>query len=172
MLKLCGILCMLLGSTGIGILCARDLDLRTAELAHLQRLMLLLRGEIRYMHQPLPEAFLHISGIAPPLFADFLRRTADGLRARDGRTADEIWSRNLDRIAPLLHISGSDLRELKKLGNVLGYLDVEMQIGAIDYYLEQIQTAIARAAQISESRRRLYRYLGVLGGAALAVLVF
>ena len=62
MLKALGILCILAGSTGIGFLYAQELELRMAELQQIQQLLLLLRGEIRYMHQPLPEAFWHLSG--------------------------------------------------------------------------------------------------------------
>ncbi len=73
MLKALGMVCILAGSTGIGILCAAELDLRIRELEELEQRMLLLKGEIRYMHQPLPEAFLHLSAGAPPPFGDFFR---------------------------------------------------------------------------------------------------
>ena len=61
MLKLLGMFCILSGSPGLGIRFAKELDLRIQELSELQKLMILLKGEIRYMHQPLPEAFLQLS---------------------------------------------------------------------------------------------------------------
>lgn len=172
MLKVLGILCILTGSTGIGCLYARELELRIAELQQIQQLLLLLRGEIRYMHQPLPEAFWHLSGKAPVLFVDFLTKTAQELQERGGQTAEEIWKRNLKNCLPALHIDRQERKDLERLGSMLGYLDVDMQINALDYYLEQVKQSSLRAAEMSKSHKKLYQYMGILVGAALAVLVF
>lgn len=172
MLKILGIICILSGSTGLGLICAGELELRIAELLQLRQTMILLRSEIRYMHQPLPEAFLHISGNAPSPFRDFFLHTAQDLHRRNGQTAEEIWTRNLKRYFSGLHISEQEQKDLEKLGSMLGYLDVEMQMNALDYYLEQLELAGQQAQEASRSRRRLYQYMGVLGGAALAILIF
>ncbi len=172
MLKALGILCILAGSTGIGFLYAQELELRMAELQQIQQLLLLLRGEIRYMHQPLPEAFWHLSGKAPVPFADFLTKTAKELQERNGQTAEEIWKRNLKSCLPALHIDRQEQKDLEKLGSMLGYLDVDMQVNALDYYLEQLKQSSLRAQEMSKSHKKLYQYMGILVGAALTVLVF
>ena len=51
-------------------------------------------------------------------------------------------------------------------------LDVEMQVNTLDHYLEQLKLSTAQAAETAKSRRRIYRYLGALGGAALVILIF
>lgn len=172
MLKILGIFCILSGSTGFGLVCARELEMRIAELLQLQQMMLMLRGEIRYMHQPLPEAFLHLSGNAPVPFREFFLHTAQNLRKRSGQTAEEIWKRNLKIYFSGLHISRQEQKDLEKLGSMLGYLDVEMQVNALDYYLEQLKLSAGQARETAGSRRRLYQYMGVLGGAALVILIF
>lgn len=172
MLKLLGILCILSGSTGLGISFARELDLRIQELSQMQQLMLLLRGEIRYMHQPLPEAFLHLSGNAPVPFREFFSHTAEDLQQRNGQTAEEIWKRNLKQYLPGLHLGRQEIKDLEKLGGMLGYLDVEMQVNALDYYLEQLKLSACHARETAKNRRKLYQYMGALGGAALVILVF
>lgn len=172
MLKLMGIFCILSGSTGLGLAFARELELRITELLQIQQMMLLLRGEIRYMHQPLPEAFLHLSGNAPAPFREFFLKTARDLQRRNGQTAEEIWRRNLKNCFSGLKISRQEKKELEKLGSMLGYLDVEMQVNALDYYLEQLKLSVGQAREAAESRRRLYQYMGVLGGAALVILIF
>jgi len=172
MLKIFGILCILSGSTGIGLTCARELELRITELQELQQALLQLRGEIRYMHQPLAEAFLHIAGNAPEPFRKFFLHTAGDLQKRNGQTAEEIWGRNLKNDMAELHVSRKEMGELKKLGSMLGYLDVEMQISALDYYLEQLRLSVEQAREAAGNRRRLYQYMGILGGAALVILIF
>ncbi|MCI8823867.1 MAG: hypothetical protein HFI15_15430 [Lachnospiraceae bacterium] len=172
MLKLAGMICILAGSTGFGIRMAKELDLRIEELLNLQHLMLSLRGGIRYMHQPLPEAFSGLAEHAPAPFGAFFLRTAEELKQRKGSTAEEIWSRNLEDCLGDLHMSSRELEEFRKLGSMLGYLDVEMQVDTLDHYLEQLKLSSAQAMETAKSRRRMYQYLGALGGAALVILIF
>ena len=124
------------------------------------------------MHQPLPEAFLQLSVSAASPLGDFFRHTAEALQRRQGRTAGEIWKENMDQDLKGLHISLREREELEKLGSMLGYLDVEMQMNHVDYYLEQLKLSAAGAAETAKNCRRLYQYMGVLGGAALVILIF
>lgn len=171
MMKLCGILCILSGSTGLGLIFARELTLHIAELKQLWQCMLLLQGELRYMHQPLPEAFLHLSAKTSSPFQEFFLHTAQELRQRSGRTAEEIWERNVKIYFKPLHISRQEYRDVERLGSMLGYLDIQMQINMLDYYLEQLKTSLQQAEEAYKGRCKLYRYMGMLGGAALAILV-
>lgn len=172
MLKMLGMFCILSGSTGFGLVCARELELRILELLQLQQMMLLLRGEIRYMHQPLPEAFSHLSGTASAPFGEFFRHTAQDLRQRNGQSAEEIWKKNLKTYFSGLHIGRQEQKDLEKLGGMLGCLDVEMQVNVLDYYLEQLKLSVGQARESAEKRRKLYQYMGVLGGAALVIMIF
>ena len=171
MLKGTGILLILLGSTGLGLTMAGELEKRIEELQTLQQLMLLLRSEIRYMHQPLPEAFLRMGREAPEPFGDFFMRTAAALQKRDGQTAGRIWTENLGILLPRLHLERHEVQELRELGNMLGYLDVEMQLNVLDYYLEKLKNSTEQARETAKSRKKVYRYLGVLGGAALVLFI-
>ncbi|MFG6331738.1 MAG: stage III sporulation protein AB [Lachnospiraceae bacterium] len=172
MLKLLGIFCILAGSTGFGIRMAKELDQRVEELRMLQQLMLSLRGEIRYLHRPLAEAFFHLSEYAAAPFGEFFRRTAQELECRRGSTAGEIWSRNQRICLAELHISPRERLELERLGRMLGYLDVEMQVNTLDHYLEQLKLSTGQAGETANNCRRLYQYMGILGGAAFVILVF
>lgn len=170
MLKAVGILCILAGSTGLGMSMARELELRIEELLQLQKLMLRLRGDPVYAPDS-PGGFFNLAGSASPPFSDFFRQTSLELQDRSGQTAEEIWTRNLQKHFSGLHITRQELTELEKLGSMLGCLDVEMQVSTLDYYLDQLRQSAEQAEQSAESRRKLYRYLGILSGAALAVLI-
>jgi stage III sporulation protein AB len=171
MLKILGSICILVGSTGIGTACSRDLTRHIEELENLQRLFLFLQGEIRYMHCPLPEAFYHLEQKCDGVYREFFWQTAQELEQGQGATAEEIWKRNLHRFLSGQHLAAGDLQELEKLGTMLGYLDVESQLGALAYYQEQLKAAISDARKKAEKRRSLYSYLGVLGGLLLVVLM-
>ena len=171
MLKGIGILLILSGSTGLGLTLAGELEKRIRELRVLQQLMMVLRGEIRCMHRPLPEAFLRLGGTAPEPFGEFFLRTAKDLQQRNGQTARQIWADNLEKCLGSLHIGPQERQELLELGNMLGYLDVEMQLNALDYYLERLSGSVERAVETSKGRRRLYQYLGVMGGIMLVIFI-
>lgn len=172
MLKFVGMMLVLGGSTGIGISMAKELDQRIEELRILQQLILALRGEIRYRHLPLSEAFLSLAEHAPAPFDGFFDHVAKELECRKGNTAEEIWKRNLKKHLSVLHLNRQELAALGQLGNMLGYLDVEMQVNMLDYYLEQLKISAAQAVEAAKSRRKLYQYMGVLGGAALVIVIF
>lgn len=171
-MKLIGIVCIIAGSTGVGMSCAQDLELRIAELLQIRQWVILLKGELRYMHQPLPEAFLHLSEKAASPFREFFVKVGEDMVSRKGQSAENIWKQHLGTCVSGLHMTGKEIKELEKLGNVLGYLDVEMQINALDYYLEQLELSSTEAQEASRSRRKLYQYMGILGGVALSILIF
>lgn len=171
MLKGIGILCILFGSTGLGFVMAGEMEMRVGELQELRQQMMLLRGEIRYMHQPLPEAFSHLARGAPQPFRDFFQETAEDIHQRNGQTAEQIWKKNRKLHLSGLHLSRQEQKEFEELGNMLGYLDVEMQLNALDYYLERLRQSAAKASEAWNSRRRLYQYLGILSGLMLVVFI-
>ena len=97
---------------------------------------------------------------------------AQELQKRDGQSAEEIWKRNLKKCLIGFHLDKQEQKDLEKLGSMLGYLDVDMQLNALDYYLEQLKESSLRATEVSKTQKKLYQSMGILGGAALAVLVF
>ncbi|MCC8140220.1 MAG: stage III sporulation protein AB [Lachnospiraceae bacterium] len=171
MLKWVGILLILTGTGGLGLRMANELDLRIRELQTLQQIVLLLNGEIRHLHRPLPEAFRSAGERTGEPFRDFLLRTATDLEQRNGRSARLIWERNLKNCAGELHLTEPDLRALDELGGMLGCLDVKQQLGALAYYQENLNRALADAAEDAKNRKKLYRYLGILSGVAVVIFI-
>lgn len=171
MLKGIGLLMILCGSSGLGFVLAGELEKRIQELQEMLQLVTLLKGEIRYLHQPLPDAFLHISMSAKSPFREFFFNTAQDLQSRSGKTAQEVWQMNQKTYLSNVHLTKKEYEELKAFGGMLGYLDVEMQLNTVDYYMEQLRNSVSAAMELSRSRRRLYQYLGVLSGFALVLLI-
>lgn len=92
MLKAVGILCILAGSTGLGMSMARELELRIEELLQLQKLMLRLRGRSGICTGLSRRLFLIWPAAHRLLFPIFsvrhlwnFRIEADRLRKRSGR---------------------------------------------------------------------------------------
>ena len=95
MLKFLGISLLLSGTAGIGFGKARELDQRVEELRMLRQLIMLLEGEIRCTHRPLPELLISLGERFGPPFQSFLVETGKELEAHKSLTVQEVWKEQL-----------------------------------------------------------------------------
>ena len=171
MLKLAGAFLILLSATGIGASYSADLKKHCRELRILKQMLYMLRGEIKYTKTPLPEAFEHIAGRLPEPFASFLERTAEEMTHLDGQTFVELWQRQIRSRLGGTHLKKEEKEQLESLGEILGYLDLEMQLASIELYLEQLEIEIQKAQESLATKQKLYQSLGVAGGIFLVILL-
>ena len=164
--------CLILaGSLGVGDAAARELGKRVDQLEELQRLLLLLQGEIRCVRLTLPTACELLAKEAKAPFQQFFWKMSQDMQERTGQTAGEIWRQNLAAIRPMLFLTKREQQDLEEFGQLLGQMDMPMQLSAIQFYQEKIALSLAEAKEMAGNRQRLYRYLGALGGAALVLVI-
>ena len=163
MLKLAGACLIMVSAAGIGVSFGSDLKRRSQELRILKQLI--------YTKTPLPEAFYHISVRLPRPFGPFLAGVAEELGRADGRIFGDIWREQIKNSLSSSHLTRTDRNQLETLGEVLGYLDLEMQLSSIDLYLEQLEISIREAESSIGSKQKLYQSLGVAGGIFLVILL-
>ena len=89
----------------------------------------------------------------------------------DGRTFGELWREQIRTGLPGTHLKKDDKEQLGALGEVLGYLDLEMQVSSIELYLEQLEISIRSAQDAITAKQKLYQSLGVAGGIFLVILL-
>ena len=171
MLKFAGACLIMVSAAGIGVSFSADLRRRCQELRILKQLVYMLRGEIKYTKTPLPEAFYHISVRLPEPFGSFLSRVVEELAKAEGRTFGELWREQIRETLHSSRLNRMDKEQLATLGEVLGYLDVEMQLAAIDLYIEQLEEGIREAENSMGTKQKLYQSLGVAGGIFLVILL-
>lgn len=171
MLKIIGMLCIICSTSGIGFLKGRDLVQRLEQLKCLQRFVIMLRGEINYVHTPLPEALYQISKKIENPFHDFLENVSKELEIKQGRGLKETWEKRLESDFFNTSLSKEDLEGFRNLGSQLGYLDTQMQVGTLNLYLEQLEMEIKRLDGSLSGSIKLYQSLGILAGTFVAVLM-
>ena len=115
--------------------------------------------------------FMQLAKDAKAPFQQFFWKVSEDLGKRTGQTAGEIWSRNLKEIQKLLFLTKKEQQDLEEFGQLLGRMDMPMQLSAIQFYQEKIMLSLAEAKAAANSRQKLYRYLGALGGAALVLVI-
>lgn len=169
--KLLGITLITGSSTAIGFFFSGRLRERIEELEMMKKLLMLLRGEIRYNHATLTESFQIIAERMENIYGMFLLRVSEELMAMDGQTLAQIWERNVRECFRESAMSREDKDRLLSLGGQLGYLDIEMQLNTIELYLEQLQEEISHAQEASKRNGKLYQTMGVIAGIFVVLLI-
>lgn len=167
LLLLCCLSCTLLG-----MLHASRLKTRIRELAGLERMAMLIRQEIAYGRQPLPDIFERLGRRMEQPQADFLRALGGELKERENVCFGEIFSRQTDACLRTGSLRQEDLDSLKAMGAYLGYLDRDTQLHTLDMYLRDTEKKIGELSEQYPEKSRVCRTLGVMGGIFLAVLLF
>ena len=82
-----------------------------------------------------------------------------------------IWRAKLQETVSAMQLCERDRRELERMGEMLGYLDVEMQLQSIDLFSGRVEQGMRDMEGESEKRSRLYPVLGMAAGILLCILL-
>lgn len=170
MLKLVGAIMIILSGTGMGFQASERLFRQNELLKRLKKMIVLLRGEIKYNNTYLGQALENVSGKISEPYSTFLQYLAQRSEENEGESFAALWRESVTVNLQESGLSKQHLERLVELGETLGFLDREMQLAAIDLFMEQLETMIGENSLKLRDNSRLYRCLGVMGG-ILVVLV-
>lgn len=170
-LKLIGSVMVLVSGTMIGIRMGYRLKIRLGQLKRLEKIVSMLRGEIRYNNSTIPEALRHVSMHTAKPFDAVLEEISEELDAFEGRTFKEIWENAFEENKAEFCFTKEQLGNIKYLGESLGYLDKEMQLNTLDLFMEQIRADIKDMEKTMSDNVRLYNCLGVMGGILVILII-
>lgn len=171
MIKMFGVCLIMCSSTAIGFLLSNNLKERIGELEVIKKLLLMLRGEIKYNRSTLSEAFRVIARRLKPPYGTLLLKVSEEVDLLEGQTFTQIWERCVLQELKESTLKREDKEKLIAFGGQLGYLDLEMQLGTIELYLEQTQEEIKNARESQKRNGRLYQAMGVMTGIFLVILM-
>lgn len=169
--KIVGVILTLSSSALIGIYFSSEVRERANDLKDLKKIILLLRGDIRYAMTPLPEALRAISRKHEGKYHDFLHKISEELIALEGVTFQEIWKRTIETDLKHTSLNKKDKANLGQLGETLGYLDKDMQINTIDLYISQLESEIEEASKTMKEKTHLYNCLGIMLGIFITIVI-
>lgn len=169
MLKVLGVCLVVLSCTALGFERSLKLSRRLSGLRELQRMVLLIKGEISYRKEALPGALIRAAGRLAPPFSDFLRNVAKRADAYDGILFADIFMQEAETAFRDSALTKEDKEELRQLGQYLGYLDISQQENAMALFQQELERKIQAVQAEIPVKKRLYQSLGVLGGIFLAI---
>jgi stage III sporulation protein AB len=170
--KLVGAICIILCASWIGFAIARRYRDRPRQLMEFVTALKMLETDISYLSLPLPTALRRISErVSQPVSTIFLR-TAEGLECGDGRPVFDHWRTALRESRHAISLTKSDLHILQQFGHTLGVSDRKDQIQHIHGVCNLLQISEQQARSEQEQQEKMWRYIGVLSGIVLVILLF
>ncbi len=166
-----GAVLVIASSAGIGFSYSFRLGQRLEQLRQLQRMTLLLKGEISYGCAALPEALSSIGRKLPEPFARFLGRVASRLREYPDKSFQQVFQEEVKKNFRQSALSAKDKEALMQMGAFLGYLDKDMQLRTMDLYLQELDRDILAASESIPGKQKLCKSLGIFGGLFLVLLL-
>jgi stage III sporulation protein AB len=135
--------------------------------AALERLITLVEYQSATLAAALDEAARPCSG-APRAF---LERVSQNLRSGDGDPAGKAWASALDSLGGLLLVDRADIDALRLLGPALGVSDRKDQARHLAAMIGKLGVHIGEARDRSAKYALLYRQMGLLCGALVALIL-
>lgn len=170
MLKTIGLCVIIISGAGLGFAVSGELAGRKRTLEIILRMIILLRGEIRYGNKSLYDAFTGASGKLEGKYREFFILTAQEMRKKTGTSFGEIFRECAEKCMNLDCLSEEERSRFYSLGDQLGYLGLDMQLKQLDQMEKETEYAIRELEKDFREKRKLYRSLGILGGVFVAVL--
>lgn len=170
LLKVIASACIVLATTAVGFDMARRYRDRPQHLRQLQSALQGLATEICYGATPLPEAFASLASTHKAPVADMFYAAAAEL-AIPGTPAGTGWQRGVDALLKRSALKQSDVLVVGQLGSVLGLSDRLDQERHLLLAVQHLQREEAVAEQERQQNERMWRYLGVLSGLLLVIVL-
>lgn len=165
-------ICMILAVTTLtgAYFCLRE-KYRLQDLRELERAMVMLESQIRYLSVPLSEVLENISYQTSGQVGVLMQETAKAMAEKTGETADKIWETVWLQHLSHTYFSGEDYQSILRFGKTLGYLDQEQQKNSTDLFLTELRQKCGQLERRLEKNGRLYYSMGFLGGLLLVIVL-
>ena len=170
-LKMLGGVVLILSTSLIGSIKAGELKERVENLLELNRMIVLLQGELRFHHATLSEAFENVEKRMEGSFAECLKTFVEKLRSKDSGGFEKSWSEFTEQLLEKKLFLNSDQGIFRVIQNALGYLDLTLQKDSMELAVLQIEDAVKEAKRQQEEKEKLYRIMGVTIGMLLTLVV-
>ncbi|MGN0641678.1 MAG: stage III sporulation protein AB [Huintestinicola sp.] len=171
--KIIGIFILITMSALTGCLAANGLKRRVDALRQLKLMLENIRLMIRYEAAPLGEIVCRLCESGAYGRLDFLPSLRESLEGEDIYSAEMnfnlFWSAALEEHRGAF--SEEDMTLLANLGSVLGTTDAEGQLSALSLAEAETSNLISGANEQYRAKGRLYRSLGAVAGALIAVVI-
>jgi stage III sporulation protein AB len=171
MLKILGSICIVTACAMLGIYFSQIQQIRKRELNCIKKALLLLKSQIEYSGEALPEALHNIALRSEEPIKTIFDKIANELMIKKGDSISQVWTRHFNMYESNMKLSTQDIENINAFGRTLGYLDKAQQVNNIKISVDYIDETTEIITRKCERDGKMYQSLGLLGGILLAVLL-
>lgn len=155
----------------LGVRAALLLEQAYQELVGLERLLMLLKGELKYSHTVLSQICSRVSRDAKEPYRSWLSQMGTRLECRDGPRISVIWRECAEECLNASCLPEKELAELAGLGELLEAGDLETQLSQLAGYQERLRMSARNMRAELREKKKLCCCLGIAGGILVSVLL-
>lgn len=172
MLKIAGSILIITGCFAWGYMKCTNAKDRIVQLNIIKKIIIMLRGEIKYSGTTLPEALALIASRSTvPFVKDFFMKVSQELNEMSENTFKTIWYENINKYFISSAFNKNDLEQFKNFGDNLGYLDKDMHLNTIDLYLEHLNMDIKLANDEIAEKCKVYKCVSLAAGMFITIII-
>lgn len=165
MLRLAGSLFIILSCTLIGYEKSKEVTIHRKELEELQRIILMIQTELKYIKSPFGELFGKLQNKTEGNFKEWLKEMSEDLRGFQQGTLEDIWSTSVDNHLHESFLTREELNELKQVGKHISHTE------ALDLFLIQIELFIQQTREEEKTKKKMYQSMGIMTGIFLVIML-
>ena len=170
MIRCTGALLLFFACSGMGFWKSRQCTGRVHQLKELIKMGYFLKGEISFARTTLPEALGQMGEKVEFPFSEFVRTLSERMKKYSGENFSHTLRAVMEEKLKDTYLETVDLEEFYSAACNLGYLDKEMQIHILDRYLKEQAQKVEMLTVQMPKQQKLFRSLGILGGAFFVIL--
>jgi stage III sporulation protein AB len=171
LLKGLGIGTVFLASAIFGYLLSFDYVTRLKNLEQIEKMLLHLKGEIKYNNEGIVEGIMKIAKRMDGIPQRFLMCIREYFNQEECSLKD-AWDRGISEVLePESKLGAEDILVIRELGNSLGITDRETQIQNLLNTMELLELKRKELNEGKVEKCRLYRTLGVMAGMFMAIVL-
>jgi stage III sporulation protein AB len=172
MLNMIGAVIVLLAGALLGFYQAAQYANRPKQIRQLIQAMQRLETEINYGFTPLPDALERISRSISEPAASMFRISAEQLILNNGISTTDSWGHVITNHWKRTSMRQTEMDIMLQLGTTLGISDRHDQIKHIHLAANQLQGEEETAKEDQQRYEKMWKSLGVLGGALIVILMY
>ncbi|WP_378955577.1 stage III sporulation protein AB [Pelosinus sp. sgz500959] len=170
-LKIAGSMLVFFVSSCIGFKLAARCSGRPQQIRQVISCLNSLKSYITYASAPLHEALMQCAhGIHGPI-ADFFHHVGMSLEENSRLSPQQAIHAVLKQMKGELMFESSELEILGVLSANLGIMSRQEQGNYLSMVIEQLEKLENEATRLRDLNTKMYRYLGICGGAAIVILL-
>jgi stage III sporulation protein AB len=170
MMKWLGVLLILTASTAIGFRVAADYRKRPRLIQGILQSLRLLRQEIEYSIQPLPQALKSVAMRAPSPCNEWFRVAAEALLTSDV-SVESAFHQGVDAHRDIDALAEGDYDVMLHLAEVIAITNRSHLTLQFDTAILQYEGILAVAEDKRKKNEKLWQYFGALGGLLIIVIL-